>query len=269
MSVRRAAASGNEPALARTAAHWRRYRECRVGGGQSRLHTARVQRAKFRPVQIARYLGRVLPDAFEPGAGCGCRLLRERGDGLAWQAVDDSCHADVMARPRASSTLAASAEPRPEPARTTHPHTAAAPRAKSAAPPRRKPRAARRQSSTISQPCGLDGPPRVLLLVLVQIALERDRLAHGGPHGVLQVGRPGVEGGAVQENRPRDVEVVGERVEAVELVHPVGDGVGERVLLRVDLAGRDLGDRLGQVDAAAAPRPGARRCGPGSGSAAP
>ena len=51
----------------------------------------------------------------------------------------------------------------------------------------------------------------------------------------------------MQEDRPRHIEVRGERVEFMKLVHAVGDGVGERVLLRIERAGLDLGDRLGEV----------------------
>ena len=65
----------------------------------------------------------------------------------------------------------------------------------------------------------------------------------------------------MQENRPRNVEVVGHGVKAVKLVHAVGHGVGERVLLGVDDAGLDPVDRLGQIHAqrhAAEQREGAR-----------
>ena len=53
----------------------------------------------------------------------------------------------------------------------------------------------------------------------------------------------------MQKNRPRNVEVVGHGVETVKLVHAVSDGIGERVLLRVDGAGLDAIDRLGQIHA--------------------
>src|SRR5262245_65750208 len=43
----------------------------------------------------------------------------------------------------------------------------------------------------------------------------------------------------MEKDRPRDVEVIAQRVEAVELVHAVGHGVRERILLRVDGAGGD------------------------------
>src|SRR5262245_20957270 len=83
----------------------------------------------------------------------------------------------------------------------------------------------------------------------MQLALERDRLRNGVPHRLLQIGGPGVERRAMQENRARDVEVVAQRVEAVKLVHAIGDGVGERILLRVDTAGFDHLDRLRQIHA--------------------
>ena len=70
----------------------------------------------------------------------------------------------------------------------------------------------------------------------MQGALEGDRVRHRGAHGALQLGRPGVEGGAMNEDRARDVEVASEAVEAVKLVHTVGHGVRERILLRIDLA---------------------------------
>jgi hypothetical protein len=93
----------------------------------------------------------------------------------------------------------------------------------------------------------LDRLAGVGLLLLVQIALEGDRRRHRRAHGALELRRPGLERGAMHEDRPGDVEVVAQRVEAVELVHAVGHGVGQRIFLRVDAAGGDPLDRLGQV----------------------
>src|SRR5262244_1658806 len=53
----------------------------------------------------------------------------------------------------------------------------------------------------------LDRGPRVALLLDGEIALPCHRRRDGVAHGLLQVRRPGVEGGAVQEDRARDVEV--------------------------------------------------------------
>ena len=53
----------------------------------------------------------------------------------------------------------------------------------------------------------------------------------------------------MQKDRPRNVEVVGDGVEAMKFVHAVGHGVGERIFLRIDGAGLDAGDRLGQIPA--------------------
>src|SRR5271169_6107508 len=53
----------------------------------------------------------------------------------------------------------------------------------------------------------------------------------------------------MEEYRPRYVEVVGDRVEMMKLMHTIGRGVGERILLRVDGAGLDGRDRFGQIPA--------------------
>ena len=94
-----------------------------------------------------------------------------------------------------------------------------------------------------------DGFARVFLLLHMQAALERDRIGDGALHGALQARGPAVEGGAVKEDRPRDVEVIAQRVKAMKLVHAIGHGVRERVLLRIDGAGGDHPDRLGEVHA--------------------
>ena len=51
----------------------------------------------------------------------------------------------------------------------------------------------------------------------------------------------------MQEDRPRNIEVVGHRVIVVKFVNAIGHRVGERIFLRVDGAGLDGGDRLGQI----------------------
>ena len=95
----------------------------------------------------------------------------------------------------------------------------------------------------------LDGFARVFLLLHVQGALKRHRFRYGASHGALELGGPGIERRAVEEDRPRDVEVIAQRVEAVEFVHTVSHGVRKRILLRVDGAGGDHRDRLGQIHA--------------------
>src|SRR5438270_7376478 len=82
--------------------------------------------------------------------------------------------------------------------------------------------------------CGLDGPPRVLLFVDVKIALEGDRVSRCALYCVPQIVGPAVERAFMYEDRPRDVEVIRERVKAMEFVHPVGDRVRQGILLRVD-----------------------------------
>src|SRR5215510_15870125 len=93
-----------------------------------------------------------------------------------------------------------------------------------------------------------NGATRVLLLALVNTALERDGLLNSLPHGDLKIVRPDIEGRTVQEDRPRDVEMAGERVKAMEFVHAIGHGVRQRIFLRIDRSGRDRGDRLGEVE---------------------
>src|SRR3954470_12080163 len=95
----------------------------------------------------------------------------------------------------------------------------------------------------------LDGFACVLLLLHVQPTLEGDRVRDRALHGALKARRPGVEGGAMQEDRSRDIEVIAQRVKAMKLVHAVGHGVRERVLLRVYGASGDHLDRLGEVHA--------------------
>jgi len=77
----------------------------------------------------------------------------------------------------------------------------------------------------------LDRAPRIAVLLERETALEGDGVRHGLAHGSLHVLRPGVERPAVQEDRPRDIEMIGDGVEAVELVHPVGHRVGEVLAL--------------------------------------
>jgi hypothetical protein len=82
-----------------------------------------------------------------------------------------------------------------------------------------------------------------------ELALKRDSLGHGLLHGLLQFLRPGIERRAMKEERPRNVKVVRQRVKLVKLVHAIGHGVGERILLRVERAGLDHRDRFGEVHA--------------------
>src|SRR5215475_9717438 len=95
----------------------------------------------------------------------------------------------------------------------------------------------------------LDRQARIAILLDGAVALPQNGITDGVAHRVLQLARPGIERVAVQEDRPRYVEVAGERVEGMELVHAVGHRVGERVLLRVYGAGLDAGDCLGEVAA--------------------
>ena len=104
-------------------------------------------------------------------------------------------------------------------------------------------------SSTDSPPCDVDGLSRGFLLLDVQRALEGDGVLDRGAHGVLEILGPAVERRTMEKNRSRDVEVIAQRMEAMEVVHAVGHGVGERVFLRVDRAGLDHLDRLGEVHA--------------------
>src|SRR5437016_3084888 len=55
---------------------------------------------------------------------------------------------------------------------------------------------------------GFDRAARVLLLADVKLALEDDGILHRGLHGSLEIVGPAIEGGAVHEDRPRDVKVV-------------------------------------------------------------
>src|SRR5262245_62580620 len=89
---------------------------------------------------------------------------------------------------------------------------------------------------------------RILLLALMNAALKPDGVRDGLAHGELQVRWPCVETGAVQEDRPRNVEVAGECMKAVEFVHAVGDGIRQRILLSIDGALADRGNRLGEVE---------------------
>src|SRR5262249_49915106 len=81
---------------------------------------------------------------------------------------------------------------------------------------------------------GSDRGARLFVLRAGEVALEGDGRGDGFAHRVLQPRRPGIKGRAVKENRTRNVEVIGDAMEAVKLVHAVGYGVGERILLRVE-----------------------------------
>src|SRR5262249_13217124 len=87
----------------------------------------------------------------------------------------------------------------------------------------------------------------LLFLLHVQLALKRNRIRYRAAYAVLNIRRPGIEGGAMQEDWPRNVEVIAQRVEAVELVHAVGHRIRERIFLRVKVPGGDWGDRLREV----------------------
>src|SRR5262249_44258384 len=54
---------------------------------------------------------------------------------------------------------------------------------------------------------------------------------------------------AMQKDRTRNIEMVRHGVKTMKFVHAISDGIGERVLLRVDRAGLDGSDRLGEVAA--------------------
>jgi len=71
-------------------------------------------------------------------------------------------------------------------------------------------------------------------VALVQVALECDGLGDRGLHRGAEVIRPAFVRRPVQEDRPRNVEVIADGVIAVEFVHAVGDRVGQRIFLRVD-----------------------------------
>jgi hypothetical protein len=92
-----------------------------------------------------------------------------------------------------------------------------------------------------------DGGLRVLFFFHVQFALEGDGFLDGRTHLVLDRFGPAVERLTVQEDRPRQVEVVRRGVELVEVMDAVGDGVEERVLLGIQRARLDRLDRLAQV----------------------
>ena len=89
-------------------------------------------------------------------------------------------------------------------------------------------------SSTTSQPCASIALRASSSSWTCRSRWKATAAVHRRAHRALQVRRPGVERRAMEEDRPRNVEVVGQRVEAVKLVHAVGHRVGERVLLRVD-----------------------------------
>ena len=95
--------------------------------------------------------------------------------------------------------------------------------------------------------------PRSLRLALDffldrKLALERHRFRRGLAHRFLQRLRPGIELRAADEDRPRDVKVAGQRVEGMIFVRAIGHGIGERIFLRVDLAGDDQRQRFGQIE---------------------
>src|ERR1700687_193551 len=83
----------------------------------------------------------------------------------------------------------------------------------------------------------LDRLARLLVLLDRELALKRDRLGHRLLHGALEIVRPGVERRAVEKYRPRNIEMRRQRVEFVKLMHAIGDGVSERIFLRVERAG--------------------------------
>ena len=143
------------------------------------------------------------------------------------------------------------APPQPGRHHREHAFPVAAPRVTAAAARRRprKRRARPRVSSVISAVLRQDCGARLAVLLDRQIALDHDGVLHRLAHGVLQILRPSVERLAMQEDRPRDVEMVGDGMEFVEFVHAVGHGVCERVFLCVDRASLDGGDRFGQIPA--------------------
>src|SRR5581483_2236049 len=64
----------------------------------------------------------------------------------------------------------------------------------------------------------LDDLARLLVLLNRQAPLVVNRFRHHLLHRLLEVFRPRIERGSMQENRPGDVEVRSERVEVMKLV---------------------------------------------------
>src|SRR6266850_2299648 len=92
-----------------------------------------------------------------------------------------------------------------------------------------------------------DGRHRLLFLFHMQVALERDRVANRLPKLLLQRVRPRVKRWPVQKDRPREVEVIRRAVEAMVLVHAVGDGIREWILLGIQRTGFYGVDHFRQV----------------------
>ncbi len=92
-----------------------------------------------------------------------------------------------------------------------------------------------------------DRLPRDLLFGYGQLPLGKDGLAHGLRHRLLQRRGPAIESRAVAVDAPRKVDVAGEGVIAVQLVDAVIDGVGQGILLGVDLSGLEPLDRRPEI----------------------
>ena len=72
-----------------------------------------------------------------------------------------------------------------------------------------------------------------------QFALMRHSVGHRRAHSALELVRPGLERGAVQKDRSRNIEVVAQRMELMKFVDTISDGIGERIFLSIKSAGLD------------------------------